>query len=531
MVSPAITTAFYYFLPAIFRKLVTNAGDVTRTNRERHVLDKLFSFFIFNNLVVFSLFSAVWGFVATLINASKDGGSIWDALQDNNPFKAIITTLITVTPYWCSWLLQRNLGAAIDLGQLVRLTWGSISRRFLSPTPREMIELTAPQPFEYAAYYNYFLFYAAVALCFGGLQPLALAITALYFWMDSFAKKYMLLYIFITKYESGGAFWITLFNRVLIATGLGNLVIACLVATKGSSWIAMLACMIPLPFLICGFKWWCMKQFDDQIHYYSQGKALNDEALVGTEGKRKKSDRVGVRFGHPALFKPLMTPMVSAKSQHLLAQVYTGRTSLDDSSRAAGFSDIYMDAMDMNKPGKASATAPFEIVQDHQLDYEHWKDRPEFRNEAGGDGGLFGQAPDMSRPGTPGSMYSGPLRKDTWESSPSHSRMQSRDASHSRGQSRDAYTRGRTDSDSDITRVDEFPGGVDYPRGYHPTPNMREQSPADFTRNRPSRVPVGSRPMSQTGLLSGPTTPGQMTPYSTPGEETSYDYFRRGRGV
>ena len=226
VVAPAITTLFYYFLPAIFRRLVTKAGDVTRTGRERHVMHKLFSFFVFNNLVVFSLFSAVWGFITAVIGAS-DGGDVdaWDAIVQGHPFQRIISTLITVTPYWCSWLLQRNLGAAIDLSQLVRLTWGSFSRRYRSPTPRELIELTAPQPFEYAAYYNYFLFYAAVALFFGCLQPLALAITALYFCMDSFAKKYMILYIFITKYESGGMFWRTLYNRVLLCAGLGNFVV------------------------------------------------------------------------------------------------------------------------------------------------------------------------------------------------------------------------------------------------------------------------------------------------------------------
>ena len=161
-------------------------------------MHKLFSFFVFNNLIVFSLFSAVWGLIAAIISHSK-GESTWDAIEGSDPFQQVISTLITVTPYWCSWLLQRNLGAAIDLCQLIRLTWGSFSRRFLHPTPRELIELTAPQPFGYAEYYNYFLFYAAVALCFGGLQPLSFAITAIYFWFDSFSKKYMIMYIFVTK--------------------------------------------------------------------------------------------------------------------------------------------------------------------------------------------------------------------------------------------------------------------------------------------------------------------------------------------
>ena len=554
IVAPAITTAFYYFLPSIFRQLVTKSGDVTRTGRERHVMHKLFSFFVFNNLAVFSLFSAVWGFIAALINA-ENGESAWDSIEGSHPFQQTVSALITVTPYWCSWLLQRNLGAAIDLSQLVKLTWGSFSRRFLSPTPRELIELTAPQPFEYASYYNYFLFYAAVALCFGGLQPLTFAITALYFWFDSFSKKYMIMYIFITKYESGGMFWRTLYNRMLVCVILGNVVIALLVVAYGSSW-GMLAAMGPLPFLIAGFKWYCVRTFDHPIHYYHQGKALRDDELTaGREHKHRKGDRVGTRFGHPALYKPLMTPMVAAKSQHMLTQVYSGRTSVDESGRAAGFSDVYMDTMDASKPGKSSVgdigNAPFEIVGEHQLDYEHWKDRPEFRDEAGGEGQLFGRAPDEIRPGTPSSMMTGPTRTGTWDSEYSRSRSQSRDIYHNRV---------RSDS-SDATRVarggygnDE--GGVEYPRGYHQTPAMipRESSPAGSERavrlqqsrdglvqgaarmgRSPSpRLPhptpggYGHITMDSFGGSRG-TTPGVGTPGSDEG--MSYDYFRRGRGM
>jgi hypothetical protein len=83
----------------------------------------------------------------------------------------------------------------------------------MSPTPRQLIEWTAPPPFDYASYYNYvgdefkllsrglgdtnleqqFLFYATVALCFATLQPIVLPVTALYFALDSWLKKYLLM--------------------------------------------------------------------------------------------------------------------------------------------------------------------------------------------------------------------------------------------------------------------------------------------------------------------------------------------------
>ena len=192
--------------------------------------------------------------------------------------------------------------------------------------PRTLIELSAPQPFDYAGYYNYFLFYSTVAISFSCIQPLILAVTALYFWMDSFMKKYLILYVFITKYESGGMFWRSVYNRMLFLTILGNAVTALVIAANGqqgninTSWSG-LAAMVPLPFLVLGFKWYCARTFDDEIHYYQRGQAVGEaEDLPGTEeGKKKrKGDRVATRFGHPVLYKPLITPMVASKSQHLL---------------------------------------------------------------------------------------------------------------------------------------------------------------------------------------------------------------------
>lgn len=543
--APAITTFVYFFLPAIFRRLVTNAGDVTRSSRERHVMHKLFSFFLFNNLIVFSLFSAFFAFGAQIVDASRDSENAWDDIVKAKFLQQIIASLIAVSPYWCSWLLQRNLGAAVDLGQLVKLTWGHINRRYFSQTPREVIENSAPQPFDYATYYNYFLFYAAVALSFGVLQPLALAITALYFWLDSFAKKYLLLYIFITKYESGGMFWRTLFNRMLVGVVLSNIVTLLLVASRADNYNwPMLAAMVPLFFLIAGFKWYCVRTFDDDIHYYHTGKALRDEDLAKGEHKRRKGDRVGTRFGHPALFKPLMTPMVSEKSQHMLKSIYSGRTSLEDARGMAGYSDVYMDTMDQSQLGKsAGGSAPFEVVSESQMDFEHFKSRPEFGDEYGGEGELYGRPQDMIRPGTPSSMMTGPTRTGTWESG-----YTSRDRSESNTPAPTPGWNSRSGSrDSSRTRVPE--GGVEYPRGYHQTPSaLREQSPAgsDWNRGRDDM----QRQQSREGLATNAARMGRSPPPKLPtpeapapggygpirydgqtpmDDETSYDYFRRGR--
>ncbi|PSN63117.1 DUF221-domain-containing protein [Corynespora cassiicola Philippines] len=423
ILAPLIQTLMYMGVPIVFRRLYTHAGDVSKTSRERHVTSRVYAFFVLNNLVVFSVFGSAWRFVAAVIAAQDQG--VWEAMRSSHLFSKVMTGLCNVSTFWLTWQMQRNLSAATDLVQAWPLIWGFIEKRWFSPTPRQLIELTAPQPFEYADYYNNFLFVATVGLCIGTLQPIILPITAFYMAIDVWFKKYLLQYVFITKTESGGRFWRLLVNRLLFAVVLSNAVIALVVGAQGIGSIdsigngSMLYAMIPLPFLLAGFKWYCKRTFDDKLTYYAT-EPFSDPEGTGTpeNPKPKRSDRVAVRFGHPALYKKLITPMVHAKSQHLLKEIYGTRSKADRNifdmphrrstdratpSLPVGYGDVYMAELDPHEPGKAAAQnmPNVEIVPESDLDFENFKKRAEFREQFGGDGGLYGRPEDLSRPGTP----------------------------------------------------------------------------------------------------------------------------------
>lgn len=192
--------------------------------------------------------------------------------------------------------------------------------------------------------------------------------------------------------------------------------------------------------------------------------------------------------------------MVHKKSKHLLTEVYRGRLD-GDLGDAGAYSDVYtMNRMSKENPGKATAaTGPFEFVEENEMDFENFKDRPEFSAEHGGEGSVYGAS--IARPDTPGSAF---------------------------GDSQ----RGRSTSRDSARTLNEEPG-MTYPAGYHKTPtNLRESSPgpapmAGFDHSSPYEVPA------QTNLLSGAApmghhTPGQYTPYSPSRDGTGQqDYFRR----
>jgi len=392
--APALTSLVYLVLPIIFRRLQIRAGDVTKTDRERHVLRNLYSFFTLNNLIVFSIFSAVWQYVTIVIQFNREGSDTWTSLRKGNFFLVVTTTLCQVSPFWVTWLLQRNLGAAIDLAQIWQLTYVWFARTFMAPTPRQNIEWTAPPSFDYASYYNYFLFYTTVALCYSTLQPIVLVVTALYFAIDSFMKKYLLMYVFVTKTESGGQFWVTIFNRIVFAVMLSNVVIGVVVKARGE-W-TLVAAIAPLLVIMVLFKWYCMKAFDMDLKYYARS-GMHDTERLPTDGMPNRVEKISSKFGHPALYKPLMTPMVHARAKHILAEIYRGRLN-SEGGQSMAFSDIAMQPM--SQSGAPDQDLPFEIVPEAQQDFSYYKSRSDFKDE-GGD--IFSE----SRSTTPVSFMSG----------------------------------------------------------------------------------------------------------------------------
>ncbi|KKA26845.1 hypothetical protein TD95_004862 [Thielaviopsis punctulata] len=428
--NPALTSLVYLALPIIFRRLSIMAGDRTKTGRDRHVTAKLYAFFVFNNLIVFSVFSTIWAVVAGVVADTSKGMDAWRAIIKNNPFGALLESLCGNSPFWVNWLLQRQLGAAIDLAQLWPLVYRSVMRKFWHPTPRELIELTAPPPFEYASYYNYFLFYATVTLFYAGIQPLVLPAAAIYFSIDVWLKKYLLLYVFITKNESGGIIWRVLYNRMLFATLLSQLIFLLIIWARGTDSRNMQAyCLAPLPVLLILFKIYCAKAFDTKMYYYACTN-MDKEAPIAdpTKDGRLRSEKLASRFGHPSLYKPLVTPMVHAKAQDMLHIVYSGRltngrdgSGVNDFTSVSGYSDTFaMDSMKSSgAPGKTMGVPGFELVPESQMDFEYYKNRPEFASEHGA-GALFGSPSDIirtdtpsttfgdnSRPGTPAQVYGG----------------------------------------------------------------------------------------------------------------------------
>lgn len=97
----------------------------------------------------------LWSTVKQFINNAQTSGVDWDSIKELHFGDRTAIAIFDISVFWITYLLQRNLGALLDLAQLFSLIGKSFTIRFLSPTPRQKIEWSAPPSFDYATFYNY----------------------------------------------------------------------------------------------------------------------------------------------------------------------------------------------------------------------------------------------------------------------------------------------------------------------------------------------------------------------------------------
>lgn len=305
--APLVTTLVFMILPWIMRKLSRWQGKITRNEREKEVTRKLYAFFFFNNFFVFTLMGVVWDAIAQtlqIVNSASPGhkpsfGEVWDELK---VAQRISTAILNVSSFWVMYLLKSFFGVMLDQLQLLSLTQIGFQRAFSRATPRQLQQWKQPQSTPFAVQYIWPLFYTTICLGFTIIQPLVLAIGAIYFLLVYPVKKYQLMYMFLTKYESDGLFWPIVNNIILFAAGFGNLMLLCIVWVQ-SGWRYAMG-VVPLPVIMVLFKIVLWANFDR--HYYLFVDGYNRDVYFSSAQTELED-----RYENPALWKALEVPLLS----------------------------------------------------------------------------------------------------------------------------------------------------------------------------------------------------------------------------
>jgi len=170
----------------------------------------------------------------------------------------------------------------------------------------------------------------AVGLVFAPLAPLVAVAAAIVFWVFSWAYKYQLMFVFISKVESGGRVWNVVINRLLFSVVLMQ---ALMILTIGLQYkfqsLQWLSTVPPVLFVVA-FKLYLNRVFLPAFQFYMPTEEEIRLAKVHSERADNRGNRLEKRFGHPALVTDLFTPMLHATMMPLLSQVYHGKLGRDE---------------------------------------------------------------------------------------------------------------------------------------------------------------------------------------------------------
>ncbi|GAC92925.1 hypothetical protein PHSY_000484 [Pseudozyma hubeiensis SY62] len=392
--APIIMGIASFFFPLAMRRIAKYRGVQTRYRLDRLLVGQYFGFLVISQFVFFSLIGVVLSLVSQLVRDinHKSAVSIIESLGRNAAYAAK-QQYLNQSNYWLTWLPLRGYLAVFDLAQVIKLMLVWIQKVFFGRTPRDVREYTKPPVFDYWMYYANFLFMAAVAMIYAPLAPLVVVFSAVVFWANSFIYKYQLMYVFVTKHETGGMLWRPAINRLLVCIGFMQVILILAVVLDTLNYYQAIAALPPVLMLIA-FKIYCRRTFDSRFDWYIPNEA--EIAASKIHGGDARHNRLQRRFGHPTLHSKLFTPMVHAKVKHLLPQVYKGRL------------DTGVAVVDGRKVETEQVAGGLKIaaIEEDQLEYDPSKDS-DSRSVMSGTtlGGMSMAGVGVT---TPGSMTGGP---------------------------------------------------------------------------------------------------------------------------
>lgn len=321
--APIIMGIASFFFPIAMRKIAKYRGVQTRYRLDRLLVGQYFGFLVISQFLFFSLIGVVLSLVSQLVvEINHDSALAIIKKLGRNAAYATKQQYLNQSNYWLTWLPLRGYLAVFDLAQVIKLLLVWIQKVFLGRTPRDVREYTKPPVFDYWIYYSNFLFMSAVAMIYAPLAPLVVVFSAIVFWASSFIYKYQLMYVFVTKHETGGMLWRPTINRLLICIGFMQVILILAVVLDTLNYYQAIAALPPILMLIA-FKIYCRRTFDSRFDWYIPNEA--EIAASKIHAGDARHNRLQRRFGHPSLHSKLFTPMVHAKVKHLLPQVYKGR--------------------------------------------------------------------------------------------------------------------------------------------------------------------------------------------------------------
>ncbi|KAF9565599.1 DUF221-domain-containing protein [Agrocybe pediades] len=333
---PAISAAVGYFIPRLMRWLSKRMGAITHSSLDRLVIARYFAFLIISQLIIFTVLGVIFHSVLEIIEAiQREGVSVHTIVDNLDKLPARITrTYVDQSSFWLKWFPLQGFLIIFDLARLSELIWLSFRARVYGRTPRDIQEGSKPKVFDYGIQYSKLLFMTAVGILFAPLAPLVTLAAAIVFWLCSWIYKYQLVFMFITRVESGGRAWNVVVNRILFSAMFMQVVLILTIALQVQFRSLQFLASIPPLIALLLFKHYLNRKFANDFEYYvpTRQRDLSRSVVHTEESDTAGGNKLEQRYCHPALQAELLKPMVHSRALPLLRRGY--RSPNEDSRRA-----------------------------------------------------------------------------------------------------------------------------------------------------------------------------------------------------
>jgi hypothetical protein len=218
-----ILALFNILLPIILMKMSQIQGIEANSWLQFAVIRKFYVFQLFNTFLISAVASSIFDQIEDLIDNPT---SIPTILGQTIPQSAT---------FFVTYLLVTGLTVLpAQLLQIVDVIVYALKRRFLVKTWREKEALYGAQGFNYGKSAPIHLLAFTIAISFCVIAPIVSPFAVIYFVIAYFICKYQFVYVWYTRFETGGLVWETVFKKLCISTFVSHLILVGVFGLKKS---------------------------------------------------------------------------------------------------------------------------------------------------------------------------------------------------------------------------------------------------------------------------------------------------------
>jgi hypothetical protein len=275
-------------LPPIFKLLARWEGTHAESLQYLRSFDLLYTFLLFQILLIVSLASSVITTVDLILNQPRE---ILNLLAGSNG-----GGLPGASSYYISFvILNAFVYVPLELLQLSAWLCYPFTKCCCAPskTARDIAKLKATGTFMYDSATARWLVIFVIGLTYAVIAPLLLPFCAMYFGIAYITYAYVLFYVYEKDFQAGGILWPMVFSRICYGLLIAQLTLLGLIIIK-QAFVAA-AFLLPLPGLTILFRTFCMEQ------YYPLSVTLSMQTALDVDNKHKQKNADGTVSDTPFL--------------------------------------------------------------------------------------------------------------------------------------------------------------------------------------------------------------------------------------